>query len=396
MDVIILDGEQKSALAAVRVLGRAGLRVVVGSTRSSAMAMHSRYALARFVYPDPKQDRAGFIAALTAEATRFGDRPVVMAFSEATAVTVQLEQSSLERHIRYAWQEPSQFEIVQNKAATYSEAKLLGVPVIPTYLFENVAELGKQQESFTWPMVIKPRRSVTKTEAGLSFGTAAFAHDFSELQRLFKEVKAATGEAPLVQPYIYGEEYGVSVLATQGEVSACVVHHRLRSLSPTGGASVLKETVVEGRLHDELISHASKLVSALQWSGPLMVECKVDADTGTPRLMEINGRWVGSLPLSVATGMPLPLWHYQQLVGEPVDILQPQNTVEVTTNYFLGDVRHLLRVLFGRSKMRSLVYPQRKKALRDFFYMLWRVQYDVWDWRDPLPSLWQYVDVVKR
>src|SRR5207302_298489 len=50
--------------------------------------------------------------------------------------------------------------------------------------------------------------------------------------------------------------------------------------------------------------YAVKLLEALDWTGLAMVEFKVGADG--VRLMEINGRIWGSLPLAVRSGVDFP------------------------------------------------------------------------------------------
>ena len=136
------------------------------------------------------------------------------------------------------------------------------------------------------------------------------------------------------------------MIAKNGEPYALVTHHRIRSLSPSGGASVLKETLEKGTLRDMLETYARKLAHELKWVGPLMVEFKVDSDMKTPKLMEINGRFWGSLPLSIASGVDMP-YHFYVLATEKKfpegSVMQMDNVV---TRHFLGDVRHLLKCVF--------------------------------------------------
>ncbi len=46
--IVILDGEQKSALAVTRSLGKAGYKIYVGSPLSSSLAGASKYCIQRF------------------------------------------------------------------------------------------------------------------------------------------------------------------------------------------------------------------------------------------------------------------------------------------------------------------------------------------------------------
>src|SRR5690606_37015471 len=62
--ILITDGDQRAALAAVRSLGRAGYRVVVTSPRPRSLAGGSRYAAAEFVVPDPLSAADAFVTAI--------------------------------------------------------------------------------------------------------------------------------------------------------------------------------------------------------------------------------------------------------------------------------------------------------------------------------------------
>ena len=53
-----------------------------------------------------------------------------------------------------------------------------------------------------------------------------------------------------------------------------------------------------GSVHDGSFGNACKLIEAAGFEGIAMVEFKRDSATGQLSLMEINGRFWGSLPLS--------------------------------------------------------------------------------------------------
>jgi len=64
-------------------------------------------------------------------------------------------------------------------------------------------------------------------------------------------------------------------------------------------------------------------MKALNYTGVAMVEFKVNYKTGDWVLIEINGRFWGSLPLAVAAGANFPFYLYQMLVKGKRDF--PQN-----------------------------------------------------------------------
>jgi predicted ATP-grasp superfamily ATP-dependent carboligase len=228
------------------------------------------------------------------------------------------------------------------------------------------------------------------------YGSAEFVHTKEALKAAYTRLCEAHGEPPLVQERVTGEEYGVEMIAHEGRPLALVAHHRLRSLSPTGGASVLKEITPQGALSDMLITYAKKLALELKWEGPIMVEFKVDSDTRTPKLMEINGRFWGSLPLSIAAGVDMPYLYYLLATDGDYTHMQTEPKEGVVTRHFLGDVRHLLRVLFARDPMRKYTYPTRREALRIFFRLPKGTRSDVWSWSDPLPAFYEVIDMIKK
>ncbi|WP_446912198.1 hypothetical protein, partial [Klebsiella pneumoniae] len=66
---LVLDAQQRSALATTRALGRHGVDVVTADSTSSTLAGKSRYSRASLVYPCPYREPDAFIAALPALAS---------------------------------------------------------------------------------------------------------------------------------------------------------------------------------------------------------------------------------------------------------------------------------------------------------------------------------------
>src|SRR3954452_12940184 len=72
----VVDVGWVNGLAAIRSLGRAGVRVFAVDHRPSALGFRSRYA-ERVLAPDPLEDEGDFIGALRDLAGRVGGRLVV-------------------------------------------------------------------------------------------------------------------------------------------------------------------------------------------------------------------------------------------------------------------------------------------------------------------------------
>ena len=65
-----------------------------------------------------------------------------------------------------------------------------------------------------------------------------------------------------------------------------------------------------------LLDYSMRLLRALEWDGLAMVEFRHDRPTGETALMEVNGRFWGSLPLNTAAGCRLSTVRVAALAGD--------------------------------------------------------------------------------
>ena len=63
--ILVLDANQRSALAATRALGKKGISVVTGDATRRTLAGSSKYSAASIVYPSPYDAPAAFVSALS-------------------------------------------------------------------------------------------------------------------------------------------------------------------------------------------------------------------------------------------------------------------------------------------------------------------------------------------
>ncbi|WP_197536264.1 ATP-grasp domain-containing protein [Blastococcus saxobsidens] len=103
----------------------------------------------------------------------------------------------------------------------------------------------------------------------------------------------------LVQAHLPGDEYSVDTLAdADGHVAAAVPRSRLRVDS---GVSVAGATVADAELEDT----ARRVAAAIGLVGVANVQLRRDA-AGRPALLEVNPRFPGAMPLTVAAGVDMP------------------------------------------------------------------------------------------
>jgi carbamoyl-phosphate synthase large subunit len=128
-------------------------------------------------------------------------------------------------------------------------------------------------------------------------------------------VRGPEGLAPLtrdgsllVQEYLPGEEYSVDVFADPtGVVRAAVPRVRLKVDS---GVAVAARTVFDPEL--ELLAPAVYASVGLTYVAN--VQFRRDAE-GIPRLLEVNPRFPGTMPLTVEAGVPMPRLAVEAALG---------------------------------------------------------------------------------
>src|SRR5262249_40991218 len=113
-------------------------------------------------------------------------------------------------------------------------------------------------------------------------------------------------------------------------------------------------------LDPPLLDHAERILEALKWHGVAMVEFKRDARDGVSKLLEINGRFWGSLQLAVDSGVDFPYLLYRQAVDGDIDPVFSYR-VGVRLRWWLGDLDWLLIRLRERGSL-----APRRQALREF------------------------------
>jgi carbamoyl-phosphate synthase large subunit len=168
------------------------------------------------------------------------------------------------------------------------------VPVPRTERLDQVSD----PESWTYPVMVKPR-------------TGSGSRGISVVESSQALVRMDASADFLVQQYLPGAEYSIDVLAdVAGHVVASVPRLRERVDS---GVSVAGRTVHDSEL--ERLGAAVATAAGLTYVAN--VQFRRDAD-GRPALLEVNPRFPGTMPLTVASGIDMPLMALNSLRGRPL------------------------------------------------------------------------------
>jgi predicted ATP-grasp superfamily ATP-dependent carboligase len=390
--VFVTDGNQRSALAVVRALGQRRVSVLVGEECASSLSSRSSYCTRHVCYPSPHRDREAFDRFLL-DFVANETIDVVLPVTDVTMRSVSLHQDVIGQHCAVAVPPFAAYERVSNKQTLLQIAGQQGVPVPRTIVVSGRNELKAALDRITYPAVIKPVRSRIPTARGWLHGSVHYVDSELELRRHYDERPYLTFYPSLIQERIVGPGIGLFGLFNRGELVVEFAHKRLREKPPAGGVSVLSESIaVDSRMRD----YALRILQPLAWHGVAMVEFKQDSRTGRLFLMEVNGRFWGSLQLAIDAGVNFPLLACELAVGHRPQLGAPYR-VGATNRWVVGDLDHLFLRLFRSDRALHLAdgAPSKRHVLMDFVAAsLRRACNEVYRPHDPAPAFGELRDYV--
>jgi len=390
---LVTDGDERAALAVVRSLGRAGHRVIVAAHGPRSLAGVSRYAAARIQAADPLHAPDDFAASIERAVVEHAVDVLIPITDAALLAVLPLRDRLLPCRIPFP--DLARVRAVGDKAQVLEAARTLDISVPEQRVMTSANQAAIVTAALRYPVVIKPSRSLVDDAPGgrRKFGVV-YAANAGELAAALARIP--TSAYPLLlQQRIIGPGVGVFLLLRDGEAIAAFSHRRIREKPPSGGVSVYRESIPA---EPGLVARSRALLDQFGWTGVAMVEYKIDASTGTPYLMEINGRFWGSLQLAVDAGVDFPALLVATALGRHPEPVVSYRT-GIRSRWLLGDLDQLLTRL--RRSRRKLALPHgaggRLRALLDFL-VLWQPgdRTEVLRWRDPAPFVHELSEWVRK
>jgi predicted ATP-grasp superfamily ATP-dependent carboligase len=388
--VLVTDAGRGSAVAFVRSLARAGHEVVAGDVRRISAGRWSRSATSSFLYPDPYLEPAAAADAVLSQVVEH-HVDIVVPITDATTRVAESLRDRLPSGCLIATASAKAAAVAADKDRTVELAVELGIPVPVTRVVESASEARDASGAFGWPIVVKPVSSLAERDDGtMGKFDVGYAFDVDDLEH--KVGSLGRGSPVLLQEFCGGDGIGVEVLADRGRVLRSFSHRRIHEVPVTGGASSLRESVP---IDPVLLDHTTRLMAALDWTGLAMVEFKSGASGH--RLMEINGRPWGSLPLAVRSGVDFPADYVELLTSGALSSDADQETYSIGTiarNLQLETV-WIGSVLRGQGAVETVSpWPPRRSALAAAARLFSpRIGDDILSFRDPLASIAELLSV---
>ncbi len=380
--VLVLDGEGRTALAIVRSLRRAGFTVAVVARDRWSLAGSSRGVRERICVPvHPRDDPAAYTSAVLTAATRLGAE-LVIPVTDSSAEAVLERRADFPPGIVIPFAARSVYRAASDKVLVHRLAKEVGLAVSESMVLEGPSDPAPADPQL-YPGVVKPHHSVVDTASGRRHLKVRVVRDRHECEAALRELPPEAFPV-LVQRRVRGPGVGYFTARWGGRTLARFAHRRIREKPPSGGASVYRESIALDPRFSEV---CDDLLDRLGWNGVAMVECKQDLDKGGWSVVEINGRFWGSLQLAVDAGVDFPALFTRAVLSRPSEPT-PQWRTGVRSRWEWGDIDHLmLRLRYSPQQLRLPPdAPSRLRSLIDFLtFVPGRDRLEVLRLSDPRP-----------
>jgi predicted ATP-grasp superfamily ATP-dependent carboligase len=261
----------------------------------------------------------------------------VLPVTEITTTVVVENRGEFERCSRIPFPVVETFNRAGNKVEVLALAEKLSIPIPLGVVIGHPDDRPQWPEGLRFPVVVKPHRSRIRVNGQWRSTSVTYAEDRAELDQILG-AKDACEYPILLQQRIIGPGLGVFLCYQRGKLVAQFAHRRLREKPPSGGVSVFCESVPVP-LH--ALRYAKALLDELSWEGVAMVEFKMDQLDQSLKLMEINGRFWGSLQLAIDAGVDFPDLLVRTLADEPMKMVD-RYRIGVRSRWFMGDLDALL------------------------------------------------------
>jgi predicted ATP-grasp superfamily ATP-dependent carboligase len=384
--VLIVGAVPRITIPIARSLHKQGVRVEVASFSGVELPPRSR-AVSDFVRlpsPEHQTDRQSptFLECLTRLISQ-RQYDMLIPVNDPALALVSEHDGRLRELLYVACPPPQVVQRVLNKSLTLDFARRAGIHVPSTYRVSNVSELEILSNQLRFPVVAKPYHKSSEMDFKVRY--------FQTYELLYQALADddQLGSRLLLQEFAKGDGVGIEMLIHHGELVAIFQHRRLKELPASGGvAAVAIAEPPEAMLVDQALA----LLRVLEWEGVAMVEFRYDRTQHQSSLMEVNGRYWGTLALAIQAGVDFPWYEWQIAHGE-----KPS----VPLNYSIGarwrwSAGYIARWhgLARSSARKVLKHPAVLKELVPSFADL-GTRDALWDSADPMPAIVELLRTVK-
>jgi|GEM_PF-1300272 len=302
MPTILLIGyDEHLSLSMAYALRKEPVRLVLLTHRRDSVARYSRFISKVHWY-------SGYDETLEAvrRVAQTEQIDLILPFDEVESVTASLLREQLESIAPLVpLTSPRTLEAAIDKGRLYSLLQEAGLNVMPRSRVATGRDLETHDGlGMSFPILIKPGRG--------SYGRGI--QEFQDEIELRKHLSRQSTFGCMLQEYIQGSDITCNVIAEKGRV---LVHTIQESPNKDIG-NYNRNDDLRFKQDGEVLDLVSRVVGVLDWDGVACFDLHRRASDGRVFLLEINGRFWGSLVSSLdVAGVNFPLFMVRRSLGLP-------------------------------------------------------------------------------
>lgn len=325
--ILLGNANYFGTLAAVRSLGRAGVKVVTVDPSRICFGRYSRYSSQHLTCP--AFEESGAWAEWLLRNARIGPRRAVYATSDAVSFALARYRNELADDFELYQPGLDTIMSILDKGLLMQNAQAVGIEIPPTWFPQNSAEAARIAKEAGETVLIKPRSQLaqrTKTKGTIveSRGTGvqsifeSYLRDQSANGEFAKQYPVVMAPPVIQQYYPQAVENVYSLSGFREKIGGGVVLRAARKIlqQPRGIGIGL---CFEPALVDPLVAdRAKRLCERIGYYG--VFELEFILAEGKAMLIDFNGRFYHKIAFDIARGMELPALAYAAATNNQTEV----------------------------------------------------------------------------
>lgn len=294
--VIIPDADAELSLKVIRCLGPSRMfKTVLVSASAANPALRSRYCSKGLMFSG-KQD-SQLLQLLDKQGESIIDG-IILPVTLSGFRFVSANHGLLSRTFRpVPLPTLEAIDTASDKWRLFELARNHGLPVLPSHsvCHEVIEEILQGRSDISLPVLVKSRNR----RGGFGFQRIS---SVTELEHFGAAMRPDAEEEYIVQPFIDGQDYSLSVYCENGYIKA----YTLWQAVVYGGRQYSIPRIMRFVEHNAILSTGKKLMACLNWQGVCDIDFFVDKRNGSFWLLEVNARFWQTVVAALAAGVNFP------------------------------------------------------------------------------------------
>ncbi len=298
MKVLITDANSKQSLSITRSFGLKGIGVTLVGTQDDEeepVAFSSKFCTKKLVAPSiyKKQE---YISFLLKEVQNEKYDLLITLFDVSTEYLSEC-RDEFAKYVKFALPEHETVLRCLNKHEMYKFAKDNGFAIPETFFPEDENGIEQIKNKLRFPLVVKYPR-------GGGGNNNVYCNTLEEAKHAFMKLKKKNrhGFNPVFQELLNGRKLDFHALCDHGKMIASFQSETLRAYPATGGNLIKGKTINI----KEFEKTAERLLFELKYHGMANLDFLMDKSTQEIKLLEVNPRFGGNIPMALIAGVNFP------------------------------------------------------------------------------------------